>query len=419
MILRAPPIRHRHPRPPPVGRVLSIGDEIVLGRLVDTNAAHIARWMTDHGLQVDLVQQVGDGQAATAAALRRAAAGASVVVVSGGLGPTDDDRTRHALAEAMGVELVEDAACWREIARWFDRVKRPIPEVNRRQALLPEGAKALANDRGTAPGMLARLGGAWIACMPGVPHEMKAMLDRLGRRLPRLVPGLHPPTIRELWCSGLGESSAQELIPGLLTERAPMVGITVNELGHLTLRVVGTPREVRTRRAALARRLRPYLLPEAGLAPSLVAALRRRHQQLTIAESCTCGHIAGAVGAVPGASSVLREALVAYHAAVKQARLGVDASLIRDHGVVSEQVACAMAQGALERAGADLAIASTGIAGPDGGSLATPVGTVVVAVADRLGSIARRHRIEGDRGRVQRRGAAYALQLAWDRLRAT
>jgi nicotinamide-nucleotide amidase len=414
---RRAPRRPPAPAGPPLGRLLSIGDEVVRGRLVDTNAAHIARWMTDHGLAVDLVQQVGDGQAATAAALARAAAGAAVVVVTGGLGPTDDDRTRHALAEAMGVALREDAACWRAIRRWFASARRPIPAVNRRQALLPEGASALENDRGTAPGMLARLGTAWVACLPGVPHEMKAMLERLGRRLPRLAAGLKPPTVAELWLSGLGESTAQELIPGLLTERHPMVGITVNELGHLTLRVVGTPREVRQRREQLATALTPYLLPEPGLAPSLVGLLIRHRAVVTTAESCTCGHIAAALGAVPGASRVLREALVAYAPAVKSRRLGVDPGLIQRHGVVSEEVAVAMAEGALAASEADLAIASTGVAGPSGGTPACPVGTVVVAVADRAGSQARRHKIEGDRSRIQRRGAAYGLQLAWERWR--
>lgn len=401
---------------PRIGRILSIGDEIILGRCVDSNAAHIARWMSDHGLQVDLVQQVGDGEAAIAAAMRRACAGAALVVASGGLGPTEDDRTRHALARAMGVELREHAPSWRAIQAYFERGNRAVPEVNRRQALLPRGAVPLVNDRGTAPGIRARLAGAHIACMPGVPHEMMAMLERLGRDIHRLVPGLRAPHIAELYCSGLGESTAQELIPGLLTEAHPQVGITVSEAGHLTLRVVGERRLVEERRAALAARLRPYLLPDAGLAPSLVAVLARRRLTITTAESCTCGHIAAAIGAVPGASRVLAQATVAYSPAVKRRVLGVGARALAQ-GVVSEAVARAMAEGARAAAGADLAIAATGIAGPGGGTAATPVGTVWVAVADREGSIGRLHRIGGDRVRVQRRASAYALQLAWERLR--
>ncbi len=410
-------VRTPHRRDP-VGRILSIGDEIVLGRIVDTNAAQVARWMTDHGLVVDQVRQVGDGEAAIREAMRDCAEGASLVVATGGLGPTEDDRTRHALAGAMGVALVEHAASLRMVRSYFDRSGRAMPEVNRRQALLPAGARMLDNDRGTAPGMLGRIGGAWLACMPGVPHEMVAMLARLGPRLGRLLPGLRPPTVGEVWFSGIGESGAQQLIPGLLTERDPQVGITVNELGHITVRVVGKPRAVRARVRELEAALRAYLLPEPGLAPSVVAALLAKKATITTAESCTCGHLAAAIGAIPGASAVLRQGVVAYHAAVKTAALGVDPMLIAAHGVVSEAVARAMAEGARASARAEIAAATTGIAGPDGGTSEIPVGTVWVAVADARGSQARRHQVRGERQLVQRRGTAYALQLVWEQLKS-
>jgi nicotinamide-nucleotide amidase len=402
----------------PFGRILSIGDELVLGRTVDTNATHIARWLTDRGLKVDLVQQVGDGQAEIVAGLERAAEGAAVVLVTGGLGPTDDDRTRHALAEAMGVALAEHAPSWKQIRAYFQRGGRGrTPEVNRRQALLPRGAQAIVNHRGTAPGMLARLRGAWVACMPGVPHEMIAMLDGLSTRLPKLVKGLRAPDIAELWFAGIGESTAQELIGDLLTERDPQVGITVSEQGHITLRVVGRGAEVARRQAELAKCLEPHLLTHAGIAPSVVAALTERDQTIAAAESCTCGHVAAAIGAVPGASAILRESVVAYHEEVKRGRLGVDAALIASEGEVSEAVARAMAEGVRRLTGADIAVATTGVAGPGGATARDPIGTVWVAVADAAGAAARRHQVNGNRERVQRRGAAYALQLAWDRLR--
>jgi nicotinamide-nucleotide amidase len=408
--------------PPRLGRILSIGDELVLGRCVDTNAAHIARWMTDHGLRVDGVSQVGDAQHEIVAALARVSQGASLVVVSGGLGPTEDDRTRHALAAAMGVELVHDEASWRDIQAYFTRagVTR-VPEVNRRQALLPRSAAIITNREGTAPGILARLGEAYVVCTPGVPHEMVAMLGQVSQRLPRLLPGLTPPVISELWCSGLGESTAQELIPGLLTERHPMVGITVSEAGHLTLRVVGTSTEVARRTRALTRALKRYLLPQAGLAMSLVAELARRRMTIATAESCTCGQVMAALGAVSGVSRVLQEGLLTYSESAKRRHLGVPPDLIAEHGVVSEAVALAMASGmrTCSQSQADLCVATTGVAGPLGGTSANPVGTVWVAVADAQGAVARRHHIRGDRARVQRRGAAYALQLAWERLQGS
>ncbi len=406
-----------------VARIVSIGDELVLGRTVDTNATWIARWMTDRGFAVDLCQAVGDGQAEIVGALRRAVAGgpgeggASLIVCTGGLGPTDDDRTRHALAEFLGSELVEHQPSWKRIRAWFERSRRgPIPESNRRQALLPAGARPIVNHRGTAPGMLARAHGCAIACLPGVPHEMMRMLEEFTPRVPKLFPALAPPAIAEIWFAGIGESTAQGMIGDLLSECDPQVGITVSELGHITLRIVGLERQVEARHRQLARLLSAHALPAAGLAPSLVAELARLKRTVSAAESCTCGHVAALIGSVPGASRVLRESIVAYHEDVKRARLGVSAELLAREGAVSEACARAMAEGARHRTEADLAVATTGIAGPDGGTATDPVGTVWVAVADARGSVARRHVIVGNRERVQRRGATYALQLAWERL---
>lgn len=408
----------------PTLRILSIGDELVLGRVVDTNASFLCRLATDAGFRVLGVQQVGDGEAGITAAMC-AAGDADVLLVSGGLGPTDDDRTRHALAAAMGVPLIEHAPSWAWIMARYAKLApdRVVPANNRRQALLPRGARPLTNDRGTAPGMIATLrqtGGrktagrkTLIAVFPGVPHEMKAMATRFAATLPRRFPTLTVPAIAEIWFAGIGESAAQERLGDLLTETAPQVGITVSELGHLTLRVVGRPREVAARARALRGCLKEFLLPEPGLAPSLVATLTTRRATITAAESCTGGQVAALVTAVPGASAVLRESLVAYHADAKRARLGVPAEVVRA-GVVSAACARAMAEGARQRTGATIAVATTGIAGPDGGTRDIPVGTVWLAVATAAGCATRRVFIQGERSRIQSRAATAALQLAWD-----
>lgn len=403
-----------------IARILSIGDELILGRTVDSNSAHIAARLSDAGLTVDAIRAVGDGETAIAAAMRQACRGADLVVCTGGLGPTEDDRTRHALARCLRVPLRSSPAAWRHVVRWYatHRHGAAVPPANRRQALLPAGSAALANDRGTACGILGRIAGRPIACLPGVPHEMRAMLDRLLRRLPRLVPGLRAPCIGEVWFAGLGESAAQERIAGLLSERDPLVGITVSELGHITLRAVGAPAQVRARCARLREALRPWLLPAAGLAPSLLQRLAGAGARIAFAESCTAGRAAALLLSQPGASAVLRESLIAYHEDAKVARLGVPRRLIRAHGVVSEAVARAMAEGMRRRSGADLAVATTGLAGPGGGDARTPVGTVWLAAATRDRTSAREVRIGGDRGRVQRRGAAEALLLAWQHLDA-
>lgn len=399
----------------PIARILAIGDELILGRTVDSNSAHIAQRLTDAGLTVDYARSVGDGESAIVQALRSACRGAELVLCSGGLGPTEDDRTRHALARAMRSPLVERPAAWRHICRCYAQFRpgAPVPEVNRRQALFAASAEMLANDRGTALGLLGRVGSCWVACVPGVPHEMQAMVERLLKRLPRLVPGLRVPTVGELWFAGLGESSAQELIPGLLSERNPLVGITVSELGHTTLRAVGTPVQVKRRIAQLRSALAPWLLPRASLGASLVHELAAAKATIACAESCTAGHTAAQLLAVPGASEVLRESLIAYHAEVKTARLGVPAALIRKHGVVSEAVARAMAEGMRRAAGATIGVATTGLAGPDGGTTELPVGTVWVAAATATQTTARKVRLRGSRARVQQRAAAEALFEAW------
>ncbi len=399
----------------PLARILAIGDELILGRTVDANSSLIAQRLSDAGLTVDYARTVGDGEDAIVQALRTACRGAALVVCTGGLGPTEDDRTRHALARCMRSQLRERPAAWRHVVRCYTQFRpgKPVPAVNRRQALFPEAADMLRNDRGTAPGLLGLVSGCPVACLPGVPHEMAAMLSTVLARLPRLVPGLRTPTFGELWFAGLGESAAQELIPGLLSERDPLVGITVNELGHTTLRAVGTPTQVRMRLRQLRTALKPWLLPRPGLAASLLHELAAARGSIACAESCTAGHAAAQLLAVPGTSAILRESLIAYHAQVKTERLGVPARLIARHGVVSEAVVRAMAEGMRRRSRSTIAIATTGLAGPDGGTAEMPVGTVWVAAATAATTTARLVRIKGTRERVQKRAAAEALLQAW------
>ena len=402
-------------RDQPIARILAFGDELILGRTVDTNSAWLARMLGDRGFRVDRLQVVGDRQEDGEAALRAAVDGAALVVTTGGLGPTDDDRTRHALAAVMGVPLAANAAAWRVVTAYWRRLRRGAPPAsNRRQALVPPGAAVLDNDRGTAPGLLARVDDCHVACLPGVPHEMQAMAERLGDRLAGLVPRLQVPIVRELYLCGLGESSAQELIGTLMTDRDPQVGITASELGHLCLRVVGSKAEVTRRTAALRAALAAYLLPAAGVAASLVETLASQKATVAIAESCTVGLVAAQLGAVPGASRVLREALVAYHPEVKTRRLGVAPELMVSQGVVSAAVAQAMAEGVRHRTGADLALATTGLAGPDGGDATTPVGTVWIAATWRGRTVTRQASLKGTRERIQRRAAAQALVLGWE-----
>ena len=369
--------------------------------------------LTDLGFKVLGVRQTGDDQAGLVAAIREST-DVDLLLISGGLGPTDDDRTRQALAEAMGVALRPHAPSWRAICSRYAQVApgREIPANNRRQALLPVGAKPLANDRGTAPGIFACVGMTRIAVLPGVPHEMRAMAERFATQLPRLFRDLRAPAIGELWFSGLGESAAQQRLGGLLTEAEPQVGITVSELGHITLRVVGTKVQVDSRLAEMRPCLDGHLLPAGGLAASLVEKLAHRGATLTAAESCTGGHVAAQLTAIPNASAILRSSQIAYHPAAKIA-LGVSPNIARRQ-TVSEACARQLAAGVRAQARATYGIATTGFAGPTGGTTTDPLGTVYLAVATARGSVARRVFIQGVRERIQARAAAAALQLCWE-----
>jgi nicotinamide-nucleotide amidase len=326
-------------------RILAIGDELLLGRTVDTNSSVMARWLSDRGFHLDRTTVVGDAQRHIEEALITASTDAHLVLVCGGLGPTDDDRTRYAVAAVTGQPLHENAEAWAQINAWYqaNRPTKPLPEINRRQALFPRRAAVLANERGTAPGIIIKRGRCRIVCMPGVPHELFGMLAQLD--VSQWFPQLRPPTISEVYFAGIGESAAQERLGNLLTEHNPQVGITVSEKGHITLRVVGDKKIVAARARQLRQALKPWLIPAPGPAPSIVQELTKQKKTIAAAESCTCGHIVAQLGAIAGASAILRESCVAYHEQVKVKKLRVAQKIITTHGIVSEAVASAMAVG--------------------------------------------------------------------------
>ena len=399
--------------------ILAIGDELLLGRTVDTNSSYLARWCSDQGIAVMSCTILPDDESEMTRAIQNAANEADLILITGGLGPTLDDRTRHALGSAMDRPLEHSAQAWKQIAAYYKRVRpgTEVPESNRRQALVPQGARILRNDRGTAPGLLAKVGSAWCVSMPGVPIEMYAMVDRLREKLPKLLPSLKTPTVLELHFAGIGESAAQDILGDLLqgTNRLT-VGITAHEIGHITVRLVGAVSTVQRRMAQIRRLLKEWVLPEPGLAPSVVHALRKSSLEITTVESCTCGQVLAQLGSVSGASAVLKEGAVAYHNDVKIKNFGVSPGLIKRYGVVSEHCVEAMALGALERTGAHVACATSGIAGPEGGTKAKPVGTVWIAVASAEGMSTRLLSLRGDRGRIQRRAAMSVLLLTWQHI---
>lgn len=377
---------------PLIAEVVSIGDELLHAGLIDTNSSYLASQLEPLGIVVQRFTVVGDDpdqlQDAIASACRRS----DLVVASGGLGPTHDDRTREVVAAALGEPLRFDDDSWQEILQWFARFKRPVPDSNRRQAELPQSATALSNSSGTAPGFRVRLHGAELFVLPGVPREMKVMLKEHVLPFVQQFSGLRPTAQACLRVLGpsealLGERLQEFMQPG----SNPLVGITASG-GMLSVRLIGTaPTEAAA--AALCERtavelrplLREWLFAE-GLqtVPELVlATLVADHRTIAFAESCTGGLCTARLTDLPGSSAVLLGGVVAYSNAAKHELLGVADDLLEQHGAVSEPVAQAMAKGACRRFAADRAVATTGIAGPAGGSKSKPVGTVCFALATR------------------------------------
>lgn len=403
--------------------ILSIGDELVFGQTLDRNSAWLSERLASIGIATIEHRTVGDDLGEIAEAYRSLAARATLVVSTGGLGPTVDDLTREAMAIAFdgSPALVEDAAALASIERWFAGRTRPMPESNRRQALRPASASVMPNAHGTAPGLSIERDGLRVFALPGPPREMQPMFE--AQVEPRLAAARSGEAIatETVHAFGDGESSLAERIADLMERgRNPSVG-TAASPGRVTARIraTGSSAVAASMAAAMAeevaRRWSPFAygrgettLPEAAALAVLAAGCT-----LSVAESCTAGLIGEMIVSVSGASRFFEGGWIVYSNALKSSQLGVPEALIAAHGAVSEPVAAAMAIGAATRAGTDLALSVTGIAGPTGGSELKPVGTVFVGLCDRRrGSTeVRRFRFPGDRGDVRDRTAKSALTM--------
>ncbi len=414
----------------PSVEIVTIGTEILLGQLVDTNSTHIARVLADSGLDVFQKHSVGDNAARLEAMLRGALERSDGVVTTGGLGPTVDDLTKEAVAAAAGVPLeLHEPSIGAIEARLaaFGRTG-PLAQNNRRQAILPLGSVVLENPHGTAPGFIAlRHDGKFIACMPGVPGEMKPMLAE--RLVPWLVArfGLREGIYtRTLHTTGIAESEVDSRIEALFRSlENPKIAVLAHTF-QVDVKIMAKAADraaadalIAPVEAELRERIGPgiYGVDEETLAGAIVRRIVARGQTLGTAESLTGGAVADAIVRVAGASRCFRGGIVAYDNALKSTLLDVDEALLANFGAVSEQVASAMARGACARLGTDLAIATTGIAGPGGGSADKPVGLVYVAVASAPGEITvRRLTLPGSRDDIRRRSTLVALNLLWREL---
>jgi nicotinamide-nucleotide amidase len=408
--------------------IVTIGTEILLGHLVDTNSVHIARALADHGVDVYAKHSVGDNTERLALMLSDVLERADGVITTGGLGPTVDDLTKDAVARAVADTLRLHEPSLRALEERFRQFNRPMTENNRRQAILPSRAHVLPNPNGTAPGFVAlRPDGKFVACMPGVPREMKPMLA--AELIPWLVARFALKSAiytRTLHTIGIGESELDRRVEDLFRSlENPKIAMLAHG-GQVDLKVMA---KAESRAAAdamiapVAEQLRArigagyYGDDDTTPGGAIVDELVRRGKTLGVAESVTGGAVADGIVAVAGASRAFLGGIVAYANAVKESLLGVRPETLAQFGAVSEETAREMAHGTRAALHVDFALATTGIAGPDGGSAEKPVGLVWFALVDDAGN-ARTHRatFPGQRTDVRDRAAMTALSLIWRRL---
>ncbi|MHC4678832.1 MAG: competence/damage-inducible protein A [Planctomycetota bacterium] len=399
--------------------IVSIGNELLSGETVNTNAAHLSAELLAIGIPVVSTYAIGDEIDSIVRAFERACTDADIVIATGGLGPTDDDLTRQALAKFLGVELQLRDELLEKIQRFFAGRALSMPERNRIQAYIPAGARALANI-GTAPGLVAESKGKIFFALPGVPMEMKRMFaESVAPELKRLAGG-QAVVVRKLRCFGAGESTIAEMLGDMMQRgRDPLINCTVTS-GVITLHIVASaPNEQQADRMAqkdeesLRGTLGELIFGEADqtLAQVVGDELIRQGKTVALAESCTAGLLAKLLTDIPGASEYFTHGWITYSDEAKTDELGVPALLIEQYGAVSEQVAESMAQGARKKACTDFAIGITGIAGPGGGSEQKPVGLVYISVDSGTGGETRCCLFTHDRGFTRLRAAQTALNM--------
>jgi nicotinamide-nucleotide amidase len=400
--------------------IIAVGSELLTPYRVDTNSLFLTEELNQLGIAVVRKAVVGDDRAELRETFRQALERADLVIATGGLGPTEDDLTREAVAELLGRRLVSNPQVLERIRERFGRMGRTMTPNNERQALVPEGAEVLENRAGTAPGLWLEAEGRVVVLLPGPPKELHAMFgqqvrERLARRS-----GPLRVTSRLLRAAGRGESAVDQLIAGIYqgyadvetTILAAPDGIEI----HLRLwseDAAGAGRRLDELSGRLQLALGEAVYSTAGETMEEVVAreLQLARATIAVAESCTGGLVSSRLTQQAGSSLFFRGGIVAYSNDLKCAWAGVPAATIEQHGAVSAEVAIALAEGARKAAGATLGLGITGVAGPGGGSAEKPVGTVHIALADAGGVRERPFRFPGDRERVRRFAALTALDM--------
>ncbi len=400
-------------------QLLLTGNELMSGHTVDSNSAMIAQQLAAKGYGIARKVTVGDDSAELLAEMNQQSQASDVLIVNGGLGPTIDDLTAQILSELTGQAIEENIIAKEHLINWCQRRRLALNDANLKQALLPAGVEVIPNPVGSAVGFSINHNDCLIICTPGVPNELKPMMeqtivDMICQRFPN---NKEPSTIR-FQTFGLGESTLQQLVNNQLSDwpeevelgfRSGMplleIKLTIHDANHSQLQ-----QQCYLRLSAL---IGDYIIgPQSTtLAEAVILLLKEKNAQITTAESCTGGLIAASITEIAGASSVFEAGFVTYSNSMKAVMVGVDNAVLLEQGAVSEPVVVAMANGAMVNSGADYAIAVSGIAGPDGGSEEKPVGTVWIAWGNRYKLNTRRLRFNASRQWFQKMVMATTLDL--------
>ena len=410
-----------------LAEIITIGDEILIGQIVDTNSAWMAAELNKIGVKVKQITSISDEAQHIVKALEEAQSRAEIILITGGLGPTKDDITKLTLAKYFNMPLRLDEETLAHVKEFFDKLNRPMIEVNIKQAEVPDGCTVIKNKNGTAPCMWFEHHGKIIVSMPGVPFEMKyLMADEI---IPRIKERFEMPFIfhQSILTAGLGESFLAEQIADIENALPDYIKLAyLPKLGQVRLRLSATgtdENQVLTDVAyytkQIVERIEKYVVLTEDLPfEKAVLNLMNKHQlTLSLAESCTGGYVSHLFTQHPGSSSVFQGGAVTYSNDLKQSVLGVSGATLASFGAVSEQTATEMAQGAVKNFKTDYAVAITGIAGPDGGTPEKPVGTVWIAVASKTEVKTKMFKFASQRFQNIERSAMAALMMLFLQLK--
>jgi nicotinamide-nucleotide amidase len=404
-----------------LAEIITIGDEILIGQIVDTNSAWMARQLNNAGIRVKQISSVSDDRQHILNALAEARGRADIILITGGLGPTKDDITKKTLAEYFGVGMVESKAALENVNRIFAKYNRPLLEVNRLQAEVPENCEVILNHNGTAPGMWFNHEGKIYVSMPGVPFEMMYMIE--DEVIPKLKSIFKLPVIihKTILTAGEGESFLAERIADIENDLPPYIKLAyLPKLGQVRLRLSGYGEDT----AILQQKVDEFAdrivervgnnvvaLEDIPLEKALLNLMAEKGLKLSVAESCTGGYISHLFTQHAGSSKVFLGGAVTYANELKESIVGVKDETILNYGAVSEETVTEMVLGALHNFKSDYAIAVTGIAGPDGGTPDKPVGTVWIGVASARKTFVKKFTFSSKRAQNIERSAISALSM--------